>query len=216
MRIVSISDTHLKHKKVDMPPGDVLVLAGDWLEDDEERLSGVNRWLGNQPYKHKVVIAGNHDFPLERQPELAKQLTNCNYLIDQSVTVDGVKFYGSPWQPWFYDWAFNLDKAGLKRVWAKIPIDTDVLVTHGPPKAILDMTSRGAYAGCDELVTRLKDVRPKVHIFGHIHEGYGYLEQNGTLYVNASTCDLHYRPINKPIVIDYDTGTGKTEVINGH
>ena len=98
-------------------------------------------------------------------------ITNAHYLCDESLTLDGVKFYGSPWQPRFFDWAFNKDRgAPLKAIWDKIPLDTDVLITHGPPHGILDLTFDKIKAGCEELLLAVQRIKPKVHVFGHIHE----------------------------------------------
>lgn len=109
----------------------------------------------------------------------------------------------SPYQPEFCDWAFNLpaDSNEIGEVWSKIPNDVDVLITHGPPAQILDFTSGGLHVGCPRLLKRVKQVKPRLHVFGHIHEGYGVEEEDSTIFVNASTCDLRYRPSQKPRVI---------------
>ncbi len=210
MRIVAISDTHGQHRRISIPDGDILVVAGDWTYG--EQISSLNVFFRGLPHKHKVLIAGNHDFILERHPEAAGELKDCLYLMDSSVTVMGLKFYGSPWQPRFFDWAFNLDRPELKTVWAKIPSDTDILITHGPPYGILDVNNERHHCGCHELAERLKTVRPKLHIFGHIHEGYGWKEVNGTLYVNASICNVRNVPHKEAVIIDYDPGSGRGEV----
>jgi hypothetical protein len=130
-------------------------------------------------------------------------LKNAIYLQDSGVDIDGIKFWGSPWQPEFYNWAFNLPRGPeLARVWAQIPNDTDVLITHGPPYGVLDEIYHGKRVGCQDLSDALERVKPKVHVFGHIHEGYGVLEQNGTTYVNASLCNQYYQLVHSPIVID--------------
>ncbi|KAF9939234.1 metallophosphoesterase domain-containing protein 1 [Modicella reniformis] len=127
----------------------------------------------------------------------------------------GYKIWASPWQPEFFDWAFNEERGKLKEIWKHIPIDTDILVTHGPPKYHGDTVPRqnNQHVGCHELLNRLKVVRPRYHVFGHIHEGYGVSQINWpsdntqqssqpTVCINASVCNLQYRPINKPIVVD--------------
>ena len=204
MRLVCISDTH-GWDSVSIPDGDVLVHAGDLTSagalDEIER---THAWLASMPHAHKVVIAGNHDFAFERRPEEARALmTGVTYLEDEAHEIDGVRFYGSPWQPRFHDWAFNLDRgAPLEAVWAKIPDDTDVLVTHGPPYGILDTIHSGQPVGCEALRDALARVKPRVHVFGHIHEAYGQVEQDGIRFVNASTCTLAYAPVQPPIVVD--------------
>lgn len=173
MRIVCISDTHGKHRSMKIPDGDVLIHAGDLTPRGHEKdIKDVNEWLGTLPHKHKIMIAGNHDFQFEINPVNARSwITNAHYLCDESLTLDGVKFYGSPWQPRFFDWAFNKDRgAPLKAIWDKIPLDTDVLITHGPPHGILDLTFDKIKAGCEELLLAVQRIKPKVHVFGHIHE----------------------------------------------
>ena len=205
MRIVAISDTHFMHESIAIPPGDVLVHGGDALGhgtlDELERL---DRFLGTLPHRHKVLIAGNHDWCFERTPEEARtRVTNAHYLEDEAVEIEGFLFYGSPWQPWFYDWAFNLERGEpLRDKWSLIPEGIDVLLTHGPPAGICDRTVRGEDVGCEELDARVSAVRPKLHVFGHIHEAYGSLRRDGTLFVNACSCSVRYEPTQPPVVIE--------------
>lgn len=209
MRIVCLSDTHSLHARVRVPEGDLLLHAGDLTgHTDWPALEEVGDWLRSLPHRHKVVIAGNHDFCCQVSPQRTRQvLAGCHYLQDESLELEGLKFYGSPWQPWFFDWAFNLPRGEpLRRVWEQIPQDVDVLLTHGPPHQVLDFTTRGVHAGCEELRLRLQQVRPLLHVFGHIHEGYGTVQEQGTLYVNASICDVQMRPLNRPLVFDWDGG----------
>jgi Icc-related predicted phosphoesterase len=129
------------------------------------------------------------------------------YLQDEPVEIEGLKFYGSPWQPWFLDWAFNLERGeSLRKVWARIPEDTDVLVTHGPPHGILDRTTRGEPVGCEDLRARVEELRTPLHLFGHIHEGYGTERRGQTLFVNASSCTVSYRPLQAPVILDRKDG----------
>ena len=126
-----------------------------------------------------------------------------HYLQDRGVLIDGVRVWGSPWQPRFFDWAFNLDRGPLlAEKWALIPGDTDILVTHGPPFGTLDLTPRGDRVGCEALAARLNDLRVRLHVFGHIHHGYGVVERGQRISVNASICDERYLPVNAPIVVD--------------
>jgi len=205
--IVAISATHSLHRACEIPDGDILVHAGDLtnqgaLKDVED----FNDFLGSLPHRDKIVIAGNHDFCFERNPREAEALlTNCTYLRDRAVTVQGIRLWGSPWQPWFYDWAFNLQRgAAIREKWDLIPPDTDVLITHGPPLGFGDMTSRGGeQVGCHDLLDAVRRVKPRLHIFGHIHEGAGVFDDGGTTFINASTCDLWYQPVNAPVVVAY-------------
>jgi predicted phosphohydrolase len=204
MRIVCISDTHSLHDGLVIPDGDLLIHAGDMSRRGKEsEIRDFDRWLGSLPHRNKVVIAGNHDFNFERSPSSRAWITNARYLEDDSVVVGGLRIYGSPWQPRFYDWAFNLDRgAPIRAKWDRIPVGTDVLITHGPPMGIFDRTSRGEHVGCEELRDAVRRIRPHVHIFGHIHEDPGLREEDGTTFVNASTCNLDYRPVQPPIVVD--------------
>ena len=211
MRLVCLSDTHKLHDRLVIPDGDVLIHAGDMSgRGSLDDIARCGAFFARLPHRHKVIIAGNHDFSFEdeRAERARAALGDVVYLQDQAAVIDGVKFYGSPWQPRFFDWAFNLDRgAPLKAKWDLIPADTDVLITHGPPQGIGDQCYDGARVGCEELLAALGRVRPRVHVFGHIHEAYGKTELRHadgrvTICVNASTCDLRYRAANPPVVID--------------
>lgn len=205
MRVVLLSDTHGLHEFVQVPEGDLLLHAGDMSKRGGlEEIERFNAWLETLPHPHKVVIAGNHDFCFELRPREARQLmTAATYLQDEAVEIEGFTIYGSPWQPRFFDWAFNLDRGEpLRQVWQRIPENTDILITHGPPHGVLDETSRGVKAGCEELAQRLAQLSVKLHLFGHIHEAYGHRHRDGTDYYNASICTLGYEPTHPPIVVD--------------
>ncbi len=211
MRIVCMSDTHGMHRQVDVPDGDVLVHAGDiTAHGSQAEVGEFIRWLGEQPHKHKVFIPGNHDRSLEtrrRQACLSDVPEGVHYLCDSAIELDRVKFYGSPWTPKFFNWAFMLDRHDMDLVWQHVPEDTDVLVTHGPPYGHGDLAPRGRHAGCVELLWLLSGVAdpPALHVFGHIHEGYGVTKSDAipeTTFVNAAICTGDYRPTNKPIVVD--------------
>lgn len=207
IRIVAISDTHGHHHALEIPPGEILVHAGDITNTGElEGVDDFNEWLGILPHPHKIVIAGNHDFCFERNREASEPLlTNCTYLRDSGATVMGIRFWGSPWQPWFFNWAFNLQRGEeIRRKWDLIPGDTDVLITHGPPYGHGDRTNSGVLVGCRDLLDAIEIIRPRLHVFGHIHEGYGVSSNDHTALVNASNCDLSYHPVNPPVVLEYD------------
>ena len=207
MRIVAISDTHCKLKQISIPDGDVLIHAGDATMGGRysEMLEFATSMI-HLPHKHKIFVAGNHDLGFQDEPEKFEQLlrdAGIVYLKDSYTLIDQIKFYGSPWQPEFYNWAFNLPRGpALGAVWSKIPADTDVLITHGPPKDILDYVSRGERVGCDELLSAVIEKKPKYHIFGHIHEGYGVLERYGVMFCNVAICNRRYEPVNAPYVFD--------------
>ena len=205
MRIVLISDTHGLHRRVKIPDGDLLVHAGDLTNHGElEQVEDFNAWLGGLPHAHKIVIAGNHDFCFEKPDRASRLLTNATYLLDSETRAGGLRIWGSPWQPWFFDWAFNLERGPeIRAKWKLIPAGIDILVTHGPPAGFGDKTVGGDFAGCTDLLDELRArVRPRLHVFGHIHEGYGIFRDGSTTLVNASTCDIQYRAVNPPVVID--------------
>jgi predicted phosphodiesterase len=204
MRIVCISDTHGLHDRLAVPEGDILVHAGDLsVRGERNEIESFDRWLGTLPHAHKVLIAGNHDFAFQDEPAARSWITNALYLQDEEATVAGLRFYGSPWQPRFFDWAFNLSRgAELRAVWDKIPSGIDVLVTHGPPAGVLDQTDDGRRVGCADLLEAVQRVAPRLHVFGHIHEAHGERAEGRTLFVNACSCDLRYRPVQPPIVVE--------------
>ncbi len=209
MRVVCISDTHERHEQVTLPDGDVLICAGDITANGSlARLEHFARWMQRQPHPHKILIAGNHDFCFEGRNDrgayvMRQHAPDAHYLQDSGVTIAGLRVWGSPWQPRFLDWAFNLDRGpSLAEKWALIPGDTDILITHGPPFGTLDLTPRSERVGCEALAERLERLRVRLHVFGHIHHGYGVVERGGRISVNASICDERYAPINAPIVVD--------------
>ncbi len=192
-----------------IPDGDILVHAGDLtMRGSLSEVAIALEWLADLPHQHKIIIAGNHDFAFEDHTEAAQSLvpSNMTYLCDQGTVIAGVHFWGSPYQPEFFDWAFNKPRGeALERIWAQIPEDVNVLVTHGPPHGILDLVprGRGEHVGCEALRDRLAQLHHlRLHVFGHIHEGYGTVESGGCQFVNASSCTADYEPVNEPIVVD--------------
>jgi Icc-related predicted phosphoesterase len=209
MRIVCISDTHERHDEIALPAGDVLLCAGDiTAHGNLVSLQRFAKWMNRQPHRYKVLVAGNHDFCFQERAADARTLMrevapDVRYLEDESLRIDGVSVWGSPWQPRFYDWAFNLDRGKpLAEKWALIPEDTDILVTHGPPFGTLDLTPNGMRVGCEALAERLTTLNVRLHVFGHIHHSYGVIERGGTISVNAAICDEQYRAAHEPIVVD--------------
>jgi Icc-related predicted phosphoesterase len=208
MKLVFISDTHGLHHQLRLPEGDMLIHCGDFSRKGRrEEVEDFLAWFSKQPHRHKVLIAGNHDFMAERDPYLFQILlpSNVVYLNDEGCEIGGLHIWGSPIQPWFFDWAFNRQRGeDIRKHWELIPEDTDILLTHGPPYGILDMVQRDSRpVGCRDLLKKVKDTPAiRLHAFGHIHEGYGQLEQDGQLFINASILDVEYRMVNRPIVLD--------------
>lgn len=204
LTLVTIADTHMFHSDLVVPDGDVLIHAGDLCRVGSlDELAVACDFLDALPHRYKIVVAGNHDRAFEEQPAAARTLVEkFIYLQDQSCIIEGIKFYGSPWTPQFNDWAFNLPRgAPLAEKWALIPENTNVLVTHGPPFGIGDNSGLvPGREGCAELLLRVQQVAPRLHLFGHIHQNPGRWQIGPTTFVNATT-DECLRPVT---VIQYN------------
>lgn len=208
MRIVCISDTHNHTDGIKMPEGDMLIHAGDaGMSGKESEFYAFNKWLSSLDYKYKLFVPGNHDGFFERSYQHAVNvLSAATVLVDKEIIIEGVKFYGTPWQPAFNNWAFNLPRgsAELEAKWLQIPLDTDVLISHCPPKGILDLDIEdGVHKGCSMLFDRvLREVQPKYHIFGHIHY-YGQAHHQGVHFVNPSAWPLgEFTSPRAPIILE--------------
>lgn len=220
-RLVIISDTHTYHHDLAIPDGDVLIHCGDLCGHGAlQELQDFLKWFASQPHHHKCFIAGNHDLCLDpshcpREAPIAQRMVHnagagIHYLQDSGVTIESLRFWGSPYQPDFYDWAFQEPRGLLAQRWRRIPDDTDVLITHGPPYGKGDLAPIGGRVGCEALLDRVNVVKPLLHCFGHIHEGHGM----GRLWVdgagnegwwcNAAVLDGQYRVAHKPTVIDIE------------
>lgn len=207
MKMVVISDTHDQHQDLILPYGDILVHAGDISRGGtKKQVIDFLEWFAEQPHSYKIFIAGNHDFFFEQADPAEISIIipkDVIYLNDSAVEINGVKFWGSPITPWFHSWAFNRHRgAEIKQHWDLIPDDIDILITHGPPFGILDKTVYGNRTGCEELLMRVYQVKPKYHIYGHIHEDYGSFIKGGTTFINASVLDDRYEMKNKPKVFE--------------
>lgn len=226
MDLTFISDTHNRHHQIDVGSGDIILHSGDatsrgWWNE----IKDFAEWYAKQDYKHKVFTPGNHDFGFEKEPQKYRDMfkdLGIHLLIDEGVTLEGIKIWGSPVTPWFHDWAFNRarngQEASLYKVdyifphWDMIPMDTDVLITHGPPYLILDElqyvdgTPKGQFVGCEDLAKRVKEVKPKIHAFGHIHCGNGSLIEDDILFINAANLDECYSYSYKPAKVKYEDG----------
>lgn len=206
MRIVAIGDTHTKHRKLQVPDGDVLLFAGDAEFRSALDLIDFNDWLSELGHDLVIVIAGNHDFICQRFPnEVGTHLTKAVYLRDQQHALpNGMTLWASPMTPVFLYWAFMESEENLDRYhWSKIPKKTDVLLTHGPAHGYLDTAKpQGEHLGSKTLAKRIEKLRIPYVIHGHIHGGYGTKKTEDTTFINCSVLDEDYNLVNKPIIID--------------
>jgi predicted phosphodiesterase len=239
MVITFISDTHSKHKLItnDLIVGDLLIHAGDMSSMGYyQEIKDFCEWFDSLNYDFKVFIAGNHDWGFldriqfftnkkvvlpKQTEEILNSFKTFNYLRDSSIEVQlgnekPIKIYGSPWQPEFFDWAFNLPRKGdeLKSKWNDIPNDTDILITHGPAYGYLDkVIGRYENLGCELLADRIREIKPKIHVCGHIHSGYGYMFDGETHFINASVLNEQYVYKNKPITVEWNSETNEMEFL---
>ena len=225
MKILCISDTHCKQDGLTIPNCDVLIVSGDVCSaGDIWEFENFVAWLNKhtQSFRKCFLIAGNHDWCLMRQKTLGTDILKSTfndkvqYLEDSESIFEGIKFYGSPWQPKFCNWAFNLPRGEkLKLAWSNIPDDVDVLITHGPPHGIGDVVKGvpNTHVGCMELLNRVRELSNlKLHVFGHIHSSNGvYLSEEipNCHFCNASICDESYAPNNSAYLFNI-------EQINNH
>jgi Icc-related predicted phosphoesterase len=232
MRITFISDTHTKHDQIteDLPGGDLLIHAGDLSSMGyDTEIQNFCKWYDAlDQYDTKVFIAGNHDWGFQDSAESVSQIVGSykriDYLQDDWLGIfeeepftgedvnNMVKIYGSPWQPEFYSWAFNLPRRGpgLASKWEAIPEDTSILITHGPAWGFVDrVQGRADHLGCELLAERIVTIRPKIHVCGHIHSGHGYAFDGHTHYINASVLNERYNYANRPITCDWNPVTNE-------
>ena len=218
MKIIVISDTHGLESSMThpIPEGDLLIHAGDFTKGDQGRapFREFLQWLERQPAPRKVLISGNHDSQTERFPDLARQMIaeyapSVTYLRDSEVTIDGLRIWGSPYTPTFFNWYNMRDRgASIRRHWDLIPDGLDFLVTHGPPKGFGDWSPYDkVHAGDEDLLDAIKRAKPRYAVNGHFHSGYGtrelvHADGTKTVIINATCCNEGYNPVNAPIIID--------------
>lgn len=196
MKIWCISDSHGFHREYKVPEGlDMIIFAGDCSNYknpalNEDEVSDFLSWYSGDdvPAKYKIFVSGNHDTSVERKLILPSHFPDIIYLEHESTEIEGIKIFGSPYTPEFCNWAFNVSRHKIDSYWTAIPGNTDILVTHGPPKGILDMGTRKddgeiEYCGDKALLNHVLSINPKYHIFGHIHE-------NGE-HMNKGTRTIH-------------------------
>ncbi len=205
-RWTCVSDTH--NKRIPRFNSDVLLHAGDLtIRGTEKELIEAAEGLAGYPARTIIVVPGNHDILFQEQPEKARQIfedRKITVLIDQATEAYGVKIYGSPWVKKCWG-VFGYDGFEVTHPWEKIPLDTEILVTHSPPNYIMDRGPLGNHLGCQHLAARVNVVAPRYHIFGHIHCSYGFEKDstNNITYINAALCSERYDILNPPIVFHY-------------
>ena len=207
MKIICFSDTHRCIDGLNIPNADVVICAGDFCNNGSfEDVIAFNKWFSKLPAKHKIVVAGNHDVSFEKNLAISKTFLDNDiiYLQDELIKIEKIKFYGTPWQLPFMNWAFNLPEDDLRKKFAHIPNDTDILITHSPPFGILDSTPPKKNLGSKALLEKVLQVKPKCHIFGHIHHGYGeHIDANNNInFMNVSLLDEGYNFVNEPKIIE--------------
>lgn len=195
MLILHLSDTHGEHHELrNLPAADMIIHSGDIsFAGSENEVNDFIEWFGKLPYKYKIFIAGNHDnflfgAKIDGLPE------NCFYLCNSSVTIQGIKFYGTPM---FMEDVMSGD---YDKNIQKIPSDTNVLITHQPPYRILDSSANINYGNRD-LLQIVLSIKPKYHLFGHIHVGYGIEKLEHTTFINSAIVNENYKLQNKVVLL---------------
>ncbi len=212
--LVFISDTHGLHDRIEVPDGDILIHCGDISSRGLlNEVTKFSNWFCKLPHKHKVIIPGNHDFIFEKNNQIHKELfedKGVTFLNDSQTEIEGIKIWGSPITPYFHNWAFNRFRgSSIEAHWNKIPEGMDIVITHGPPANIGDLgrVIEGEDVGCEDLYkTLVHRVKPKINCFGHIHEGYGIIEQDEIIFINCSILNRSYKISNEPIKVKYSEG----------
>lgn len=194
MKIWHVSDTHTFHGLLKVPDGiDMVIHSGDCSNPkdpykNEQEVRNFITWFSSLKIKHKIFVAGNHDTSIEKRLITKENFSSCgiHYLENESIEIEGIKIWGSPHTPTFGDWAFMKARDKLSRVWEHVPTDTDIVIVHGPPKGILDLSHNFnndiENCGCGALMKRMLKFPPKLCLFGHIH--------NNKHLINAGTMKL--------------------------
>jgi len=217
MKVLITSDTHGKHHEIPSEwlsnqNGEIetIIHAGDI--SNMGRLTEIEdfcEWYDSLDFVNKIFICGNHDWGFEKNPnvvaEILSRFPSITYLQDSSITIGGVKIYGTPWQPFFFNWAFNLQRGEeIAEKWKFIDSDCDILISHGPVQGILDRCMDGSTPGCSDLLEKVREIKPICFVSGHIHEAYGHELVDETHYFNASVLNHRYEMSNKPFVFEVD------------
>ncbi len=216
MRIVHISDTHGRWNKLNIPECDILISTGDYsFQGERWMVKDFHAWLSKQDAGYIISVQGNHETWVEKNFSEAKAIAEeqCPgvYFVDEAlIEIEGIKIFCSAVTPWFYDWAWNKSPKELETYWERIPEGINILATHGPAYGILDevvRVDRSSYdpprhVGCPSLLKRIQEIKPDIHLCGHIHCGQGEKHIDGTSFYNSSICDEQYYPSNPITVIE--------------
>ena len=202
MQLTIISDTHNQHDDLGHLSGDVLIHCGDMfniLNSDENDITRMDAWFGEQDFDLILCIGGNHDLSIEKKVSHDEQpFKNAVYLQGQSYQYKNITFFGAPWVPELSSHAFYVEESELKQKWADIPDNVDVLITHTPPFGILDVCSRGSILGCKHLLNAVKKIKPRMHCFGHVHHSSGQKVIDETTFINAAQLNHYHTAGMKP------------------
>lgn len=221
MKTALISDTHSYHRMINLPTDiDCIVHCGDStnyreLYKNEIEFEDFLDWYSNLDIKYKILNAGNHDSHLTKKYNKDKvKEAGIIYLEHEYYEIEGLKLFSSPYTPLFGDWSFMIDRSKLSRYWEVLEEGIDLLVSHGPPKGILDIAEKRdgniEFCGDSALWKAVNKVKPKYHVFGHIHDNHNIINNgirivNDTTFINCSMVEdgkFTQGIINKPIIIE--------------
>jgi len=206
LKFVVISDTHELHDELKLPQGDALIHAGDITHHGTQyAVKDFLQWFSLQDFKHKIFIGGNHDIYLDEDPVGLLEIlpSNVTYLNNNGCEIDNIKIWGSPVSPDLVGWAFGKHRYEMEEHWKYMPDEIDILITHTPPFDILDKSSRYLTLGCKDLLRKVKMIKPKYHLFGHVHASYGIVEKSKTTFINASNISSTRGIVNPPFTFEF-------------
>lgn len=220
MKIWFISDTHCEHQNLEVPDVDAVIHCGDesnhgnaWMNEPEARR--FFDWYSELKIPAKIFVPGNHSTAIEQGLIRSTDYPEVTFLIHESMQWNGMRIFGSPYTPEFFNWAYMKARSQLDIVWQSIPDDIDILITHGPPKGIMDVTAdmytgEPVHVGSKSLMRHVEHrIRPRIHAFGHIHDepaihNYGTLFHGATQFINCACCHLTRGLVNQGVVVELD------------
>ena len=218
MKIWFLSDTHCEHQGLEVPEADAVIHCGDesmhgnaWMNEPEARR--FFWWYSSLEIPIKIFVPGNHSTAIEQGLIRGSDYPEVTFLIHELMEWNGLKIFGSPYTPKFFDWAYMKARSELDIVWQSIPDDIDILITHGPPKGIMDVTAdmrtkEPVHVGSKSLMRHVEDrIKPRIHAFGHIHDergvsNFGTITRGGTQFINCACCDLRGRLVHNGHVVE--------------